>query len=114
MPTLKHLVTENNPPFKTHPSTTLGWFLQQQRNRRIFSRNISIYAKHSRNSLQEGILLKNSSRAQGRNGGWQIYTNRKLKEMRTHKKSSGQGNKWIAFYQCFAAHLIPCSSSTVR
>ncbi len=64
--------------------------------------------------MQEGILLKNSSGRQGRNGGWQIYTNRKLKEMRTHKKSSGRGNKWIPFCQCFAAHLIPCSSPTVR
>ncbi len=65
--------------------------------------------------------------------GWKNYTNMKLLEMRTPKKSSGWRNKWIPFCQCFAAifcstaiismipfcqysaaRLIPCSSSIVR
>ncbi len=50
---------------------------------------------------------------QGRNVGWQNYTNMKLQEMRSPNKSSGWSNKWIPFCQCFAVHLIPCSTVVI-
>ncbi len=45
--------------------------------------------------------------------GWQNYTNMKLQEMRTPKKSSGWSNKWIPFCKCFAVHLILCSTAVI-